>query len=442
MGHGAGSLPVALYEAVLSRTTSPFVAIDSNGTITFVSGSVSRVSRWQASQLLGRNMIDMVGADQLDRAVEALAEISGGGRYEHSLPIVFRFPEPDDEPVWFEVGAVYLDDTDFDGTLLRLQPWTHQQHFDHFLASLLGASPLEEVCAHLCKSISTHLNATAALIHHGFDGTSFRRTDGSSPLRHGLSAHTGPWVQAARRDVPVSAGVDELPEPTRSAASAAGVDRVWSIPVPTVDGVQPAVLTILRSDGLDPLVGHRLAIERHTRHVQLALQRWAEHQRLVYMAGHDALTGVANRSSFRDRMAEAMAIGEPDLAVAFCDLDDFKRLNDTYGHHAGDQVLIQVVERFRQALPAGDVLARLGGDEFTILLRDVADVAAAQHVADRLLAAMRAPIVIDDRAHQVDVSVGIALMGPDPSPDHLLARADAALYEAKRGGGNRSHVVG
>src|SRR5690606_19798793 len=116
---------------------------------------------------------------------------------------------------------------------------------------------------------------------------SFRRTDGSSPLRHGLPAHVGPWVQAVTGGVPVSIGVDELPEPTRSRASAVGVDRVWSIPVPTVDGVQPAVLTVLRSDDLDPLLGHRLAIERHTRHVQLALQRWAEHQRLLYIADHD-----------------------------------------------------------------------------------------------------------------------------------------------------------
>src|SRR5205085_3957794 len=159
--------------------------------------------------------------------------------------------------------------------------------------------------------------------------------------------------------------------------------------------VAPAVLSAWRVATGPPLAGHRHALERSVRVAQLALVRTAEHQRLRHLAGHDSLTGVANRAEFRDRLAHALAIGERDLAVAFCDLDGFKPVNDTYGHRVGDDVLVAVADRLRLCLRTGDELARIGGDEFTVLLRNVPDPAAAVHVADRLLAAVRDPFEAD-----------------------------------------------
>src|SRR5213076_1422544 len=116
----------------------------------------------------------------------------------------------------------------------------------------------------------------------------------------------------------------------------------WTMPVPQTPGLAAAVLSVWREDRGAPFIGHRHVLERSARYVQLALVRTAEHQRLRHLAGHDALTGVANRTEFRDRLAHALAIGEQDLAVAFCDLDRFKPVNDTYGHRVGDDVLVAV----------------------------------------------------------------------------------------------------
>jgi diguanylate cyclase (GGDEF)-like protein len=174
--------------------------------------------------------------------------------------------------------------------------------------------------------------------------------------------------------------------------------------------------------------------------VQLALVRTAEHQRLRHLAGHDALTGVANRAQFRDRLAHALAIGERDLAVAFCDLDGFKPINDTYGHRVGDTVLVAVADRLRLCLRTGDELARIGGDEFTVLLRNVPDAPAARHVADRLLAAVAEPFVADGDEVMLGMSVGIALAAPGATADALLVAADEALYDVKRAGGGHAHV--
>jgi len=169
--------------------------------------------------------------------------------------------------------------------------------------------------------------------------------------------------------------------------------------------------------------------------------RTAEHQRLRHLAGHDALTGVANRTEFRDRLAHAIAIGERDLAVAFCDLDRFKPINDTYGHRVGDMVLVEVAERLRGCLRAGDELARVGGDEFTVLLRNVPDERAARHVSERLLASMREPFVVEGTQESIGLSVGLVLATAGAPADALLEQADDALYDVKRAGGGSARVM-
>jgi diguanylate cyclase (GGDEF)-like protein len=104
-------------------------------------------------------------------------------------------------------------------------------------------------------------------------------------------------------------------------------------------------------------------------------------------------------------------------------------------------VLVQVADRLRLSLRTGDELARIGGDEFTVLLRNVADADAAAHVADRLLATVRQPFDTPGAPVTLGLSVGVALTEPGSTADELLARADAALYEAKRAGGGRARVA-
>ena len=281
------------------------------------------------------------------------------------------------------------------------------------------------------------LEAVGVGVHHGFDGDGFTGEPGWG-VPEGCRGDSSILPIDGFR----SWGVDELPPAIADAARAAGIASVWTAPVPTSEGLAPAVLSVWRARPGPPLLGHRHVLQRSLRYVQLALVRTAEHQRLQHLAGHDALTGVANRGQFRDRLAEALAVGERDLAVAFCDLDGFKPVNDTFGHSAGDEVLVQVADRLRRCLRTGDELARLGGDEFTVLLRNVPDGPAAAHVGERLLAAMRDPFVLStgDRV-QVGVSVGIARSFQTGTADELLHRADTALYDAKRGGGRRVCVA-
>ncbi|MFI7541679.1 diguanylate cyclase domain-containing protein [Actinoplanes sp. NPDC049599] len=149
------------------------------------------------------------------------------------------------------------------------------------------------------------------------------------------------------------------------------------------------------------------------------------HERLRHQADHDPLTGLANRRLFAERMR---AVEHCRAAVLLIDLDGFKWINDTHGHHTGDEVLLFVAARLREAAGADDVVARLGGDEFAVLV-PAGDELAARRVADRFLDQIALPALIDGRTIAVRASVGMVV---GDAADDLIHAADLKMYEAKR----------
>jgi diguanylate cyclase (GGDEF)-like protein/PAS domain S-box-containing protein len=163
-------------------------------------------------------------------------------------------------------------------------------------------------------------------------------------------------------------------------------------------------------------------------------ERHALEERLTYQAFHDSLTGLANRQLFGDRLAHALhrrpGVAKP-LVVLFCDLDDFKNVNDSLGHRVGDQVLEVVGQRIRNAVRVGDTAARLGGDEFAILMEGT-ELDEAGLLAERLVQLIAEPVVIDGVLLPVTASVGMAQAVPgEISTEEALRNADVAMYSAK-----------
>ncbi|MBN2839768.1 MAG: sensor domain-containing diguanylate cyclase [Coriobacteriia bacterium] len=159
-----------------------------------------------------------------------------------------------------------------------------------------------------------------------------------------------------------------------------------------------------------------------------------EHAR--HLATHDALTGLPNRLLFADRLEVALAQvsrGDASPAVLFCDVDNLKDINDTFGHRVGDEVLVDVGRRLSGAVRKADTVARLGGDEFVILLPAAHGVDDALSVARKVLEAVRAD---DGAARGATLSVGVAVYREGDDSVSLLIRADEAMYEAKQQGGN------
>lgn len=170
-------------------------------------------------------------------------------------------------------------------------------------------------------------------------------------------------------------------------------------------------------------------------------QRKESERRLEHLAQHDPLTDLPNRSLFRDRLRQAIRKNRRDeqaLALLFIDLDRFKEVNDTLGHIAGDELLVEAARRITACLRNSDTVARLGGDEFTVILQGVEDREAAAGVAREVIDALGAPFELGQDTVKLSASIGIALSPDDADdPDALTAAADQAMYDAKALGRNR-----
>jgi diguanylate cyclase (GGDEF)-like protein/PAS domain S-box-containing protein len=159
---------------------------------------------------------------------------------------------------------------------------------------------------------------------------------------------------------------------------------------------------------------------------------------LAHQAMHDSLTGLPNRSAMLEFLTGALARQERRsdqvCGVLFCDLDGFKDVNDTLGHHTGNEVLLTVAHRIHKACRAADRVGRLGGDEFIVVLEGLHHPVETGTVADRIITSVAEPIFVGDVEVRLGVSIGVALSHGDEDTEAVLSRSDAALYEAKGAG--------
>lgn len=168
--------------------------------------------------------------------------------------------------------------------------------------------------------------------------------------------------------------------------------------------------------------------------------RKVNEQRLYWMAHRDGLTGLANRTVLQNSLAAVVAGADP-AALLLIDLDGFKLVNDTLGHFAGDQVLVEVARRLEACARAGDITTRLGGDEFAVLLAGVGDPALALEISDRIILSVARPLEVEGQRVNISASIGTVIYPADgQDPVRLFANADLALYRAKAEGRHCSRL--
>ncbi|PCJ32890.1 MAG: hypothetical protein COA90_01255 [Gammaproteobacteria bacterium] len=172
--------------------------------------------------------------------------------------------------------------------------------------------------------------------------------------------------------------------------------------------------------------------------------RRKQEEKLEHIANYDVLTHLPNRSLFADRFKQAIARADRSqllVAICFLDLDNFKRVNDNYGHDVGDQLLIEVSNRITSAIRSEDTVSRQGGDEFTILLNNISSIDTGKKVLDKIHKALAKPYIINGYSHSISASSGITFYPLDEGDlDLLLRHADQAMYEAKKTGKNQYHL--
>jgi diguanylate cyclase (GGDEF)-like protein len=220
------------------------------------------------------------------------------------------------------------------------------------------------------------------------------------------------------------------------AAGAAFRDRSTFVGALAIGGAVALVFLLFRRlaaqvlESLDDASAGRERLETELAAVEEAKEGYRS------LAYHDGLTGLPNRSLFQDRLGLAITHSsrrQGRLALLYLDIDDFKGVNDSFGHGYGDRVLVELAGRIRAAVRAEDTVARLGGDEFVVLLAQVTGAADAARVAAKVLEAVRPPFRVDGREVSIAASVGVSVYPDDgTSSDDLVRHADGAMYRDKQ----------
>lgn len=313
--------------------------------------------------------------------------------------------------------------------------------------ALANDRPLKEVMALICariEAIAPDALAGATLVDP--DGrlrplAGARLPAGYLAALDGLPVGPGAGgcATAAYRAEPVMVErIDNAPlwAPFAPLLAPAGLGSCWSNPVLLHDGRVAGTLDLYFRDREAPDNHHARVVDGCLRLCGLAIERHEARLRIVQLAYLDTLTGLPNRAWLHRRIRQCLSGARPGGCTAFLvmDLDRFKEVNDTWGHAAGDCLLVEVAQRLQRQLRPGDMVGRLGGDEFVLLLPDC-DRAAAAAVGERIVAAMTEPVLVGGLSFDVSISIGISFHpehGADA--DSLLKRADAAMYEAKQAG--------
>ena len=398
------------YSSLLANASDAFAIIHPEGKLAYASPASVRVLGYNPDSLIGRSALEFVHPSGAPDAVAVLRRVAreAGNQEETEL----RIQRADGEWRWVSIIATNrTDDPEVGGIVLNFRDVTERRENEGRLD--MQARVLDEVQHAVLVTDATGkvtywngaaealLGWTAAeiigkpLAEVGMMADAQRAAEFVSSLSHGGRV-SGEYELRRRDGTPVTALL----------TNSAMLDQ---------EG-QPRGMIAVAVD-----ISDRKQLER----------------RLQVQAFTDALTGLANRSLFMDRVQHVLArsrraLAPHELAVLFMDLDDFKTVNDSMGHGAGDQLLTVIGHRLVASLRPSDTAARLGGDEFAVLLEDTS-VGEAERVAQRLLAELGAPVSVGEREVRVSASIGIALPNPDgtSTAESLLRDADLAMYRAK-----------
>ncbi len=392
------------------------VIVDQTSVIRFASKRAEQILRMPAEDWIGRPVFEVIHPDDLALGLELMvsAKATGAGVKE---PVTFRLQTGDGTWVTVEVVAsnVILASGELAMVLSGREVSARRPTVDI----------LDEAGERLSRMFE---DAPIGMAQTGLDGR-FLRINRSFAAMLGYSPNQLTGTLFA-----------DLLHPDDAKEARAAFERLVKGEVTTnrrsarylsVDG------SIVHAEVTSTLVRDRHGVPLYcaAQAIDITELRNAQAE-VLYHSTHDALTGLANRSLLLTQLSQALARAartHASTAVMFLDLDGFKSVNDTYGHAAGDELLVEVARRISTTVRHGDIAARLGGDEFVVMCT-AAEHTAVREVATRLAAALSAPFQLDVAEVQIGASVGVAIESAPVTADELILHADTALYQAKRQG--------
>ena len=380
------------------------------------------------------------GQPMIDRE-EYVVDVSGAGKWLSSTKVPLRNAQNE------IIGLVGIAHD----ITARRQADILREGQAHILEMIAMSALLEDVLDRLMRLVESQLTGIfGSVLLLDKDGSHLRHGGAPSLAKDYTTAidgiAVGPKVGSCgtavyRREPVIVADImqDPLWEDYRQVVAPFGYRSCWSTPILSHQGAVLGVFAMYSMTVREPTEAETRLIDFTTRIAGIAIERKLAEDQIHFMANHDVLTGLPNRALLEDRLSQALLYAQRYdrwVTVVFIDLDNFKLVNDTLGHNAGDVLLKTVANRMVECVRSTDTVVRLGGDEFVIVLFDQPTNAdLISETLQKIRAAIAEPVHLGRHRLRATASIGIANYPKDgTSPDQLLANADAAMYRAKEFG--------
>jgi diguanylate cyclase (GGDEF)-like protein/PAS domain S-box-containing protein len=442
---------LALHVMIANGTNRAVIIVDRNMKVVYVNATFVGMFGHKTEQAEGRQIAELLAGPHTDRGV--FKRLQRCVASENGIDEEILAYDSGGEEIWLGAhvkafrnarGKVkYIVALLADITESR-QLWSLQQLI---MAALADEIPITEIADRLCRRVeeiapdvvSSLLHIDAEGLVHPLGGPSL--PDDYSRALEGIAIgpDVGSCGSAAYHGKAVLAmDIDSDPrwQPYNKRPLEVGLRGCWSSPIKAKDGRVIGTFAFYFRECRAPSRWHKRIVEACVQLGALAIERKEARAQIAQLAYYDTLTGLPNRARLRHLISDAIAQAADgkSVALAFLDIDNFKDVNDSLGHSAGDEMLVEFAQRLHTQIQPGDVLGRLGGDEFVILLPD-RDAAGASFMASRIMEALGPPLKLGTRQVPVSVSMGISIY-PDNATnlDTLIQQADAAMYKAKQAG--------
>jgi diguanylate cyclase (GGDEF)-like protein/PAS domain S-box-containing protein len=442
---------LALHVMIANGTNRAVIIVDRNMKVVYVNATFVGMFGHRIEQALGRPIGELLAGRNTDRAVLKRLQRCVGCKRGMDQDILAY--DSSGEEIWLGAhvkafrnarGKVkYIVALLADITETR-QLWSLQQLI---MTALADEIPITDIADQLCRRVEEIApDVVCSLLHvdaeglvHPLGGPSLpddysRALDGIA-----IGPDVGSCGSAAYYGRPVLAidiNNDPRWQPYNRRPLEVGLRACWSSPIKSKDGRVIGTFAFYFRECRAPSRWHERIVEACVHLGALAIERKEARAQIAQLAYYDTLTGLPNRARLRHLISDALAqVGDgKTAALAFLDIDNFKDVNDSLGHAAGDEMLVEFAQRLHAQIQPTDVLGRLGGDEFVILLPD-RDAAGASMAASRIMEALSPSLKLGARQVPVSVSMGISIY-PDNATDldTLIQQADAAMYKAKQAG--------
>jgi diguanylate cyclase (GGDEF)-like protein/PAS domain S-box-containing protein len=442
---------LALHVMIADGTNRAVVIVDRHMRIVYVNGTFAGMFGHAIEAAQGRKVGELLAGPHTDRGTlkrlqRCMAGESGGDEE------ILAYNSNGDE-IWLSAhvkafrnarGRVkYMIALLADINESR-QLWSLQQLI---MAALADEIPITEIADRLCRRveeiapdvISSLLHIDAGGLIHPLGGPSLPADYSQALDGVAIGPEVGSCGSAAyygRAVLATDIDTDPRWQPYKKMPLAVGLRACWSSPIKAKDGRVIGTFAFYFRECRAPSRWHQRIVDACIHLGALAIERKEARAQIAQLAYYDTLTGLPNRARLRHLISEAIGscADGSRVALIFLDIDNFKDVNDSLGHSAGDELLVEFAQRLRTQIQPGDVLGRLGGDEFVIVLPNRGD-AEASLVASRIMEVLVAPLRIGTRLVPMSASVGISIYPDNTSDlDTLIQQADAAMYKAKQAG--------